>query len=55
MNDQTTPTTVTTAPERTSPAKIIKAAAAVLVLGVAIGFGVHLWRESHAYVSTDNA
>jgi membrane fusion protein, multidrug efflux system len=55
MNDQTTSTTVTTAPERTSPAKLIKAGAAILVLVAAIGFGVHFWRQSHAFVSTDNA
>jgi membrane fusion protein (multidrug efflux system) len=55
MNDQTTPTTATTAPERTSPAKLIKAGAAIVVLLIVIGFGVHFWRESHAYVSTDNA
>ena len=54
MNDQTTPTD-TTAPERTSPAKLIKAGAAILVLIVAIAFGVYFWRESHAFVSTDNA
>lgn len=55
MNDQTTPPTPTTAPERTSAVKLVKAGIAVVVLVVAIGFGVHLWRQSHAYVSTDNA
>src|SRR5690349_18818491 len=55
MNDQTTPMTATTAPERTSPKKLIKAGAALLVLVAVIGFGVHFWRESRAYVSTDNA
>jgi membrane fusion protein (multidrug efflux system) len=55
MNDQTTPITATTAPERASPAKLIKGGAAILVLVVIAGFGVHFWRESNAYVSTDNA
>jgi len=57
MNDQTTPaaTTVPSAPDRISPAKIIKWSLAALVLIVAIGFGVHYWRLSRLYVSTDNA
>jgi membrane fusion protein (multidrug efflux system) len=55
MNDQTTPAPPTTAPERTSPAKLVKAGIAVLVLILAIGFGVHFWRQSKAFVSTDNA
>ena len=57
MNDQTTPatTTVPSAPERISPAKIIKWTLAALVLVAAIGFGVHYWRLSRLYVSTDNA
>src|SRR3954468_11305979 len=55
MNDQTTPPTATTSTERRSPAKLIKAGIAILVLLVAIWFGVHYWRESRQYVSTDNA
>jgi len=54
MNDQTTPIPAS-APDRTSPAKLIKGGLAILVLLAAVGFGVHFWRESHRYVSTDNA
>ena len=57
MNDQTTPavTTVASAPARVSAAKIIKWSLAALMLLAAIGFGVHFWRLSRLYVSTDNA
>jgi membrane fusion protein, multidrug efflux system len=58
MNDQTTPTvssTSTVAPSRLSVAKIVKWAVALLILGTAIGFGVHYWRLSRIYISTDNA
>ena len=54
MNDQTTSTPVS-APDRTSPAKLIKGGLAILVLVAAIGFGVHFWRDAQRYVSTDNA
>ncbi len=57
MNDQTNPpaATVPTAPDRVSPVKIVKWALAALVLVAAIGFGVHYWRLSRLFVSTDNA
>jgi len=57
MNDQTNPpeARVPTAPDRISPAKIVKWSIAALVLLAAIGFGVHYWRLSRLYVSTDNA
>jgi membrane fusion protein, multidrug efflux system len=58
MNDQTTAPasiTVPTPPARVSAAKIIKWSIAVLVLAAALGFGVHFWRLSRLYVSTDNA
>ena len=54
MNDQTTPPAPIVR-ERASVAKIVKWSLAALVLIVAIGFGVHFWRESRLYVSTDNA
>jgi membrane fusion protein (multidrug efflux system) len=54
MNDQTTPTPVS-APDRASPAKLIKGGFAILVLVVAIGFGIHFWRDAQRFVSTDNA
>jgi membrane fusion protein, multidrug efflux system len=57
MND---PTPVPAAPtvvvkERASPAKLIKWGIAAIVLVVAGSFGVHYWRLSQLYVSTDNA
>ncbi len=57
MTDQNPPasTTLPSAPDRLSPAKIIKWTLAALVLLAAIGFGVHYWRLSRLYVSTDNA
>jgi membrane fusion protein (multidrug efflux system) len=57
MNEQTTPAPVAPAPvkDRASPAKLIKFAVAAIVLIVAIGFGIHYWRLSQLYVSTDNA
>ncbi len=42
-------------PARLSPSKIIKWLIGALVLATAIGFGVHYWRLSRIYVSTDNA
>jgi hypothetical protein len=47
MSDQTPP-------ERASPS-IIKWSQAALLLLVAIGFGIHYWRLSQLYVSTDNS
>ena len=57
MNDQTTPpdATLPTACGRVSPVKVVKWSLAALVLVAAIGFGVHYWRLSRLYVSTDNA
>ncbi|HTU66012.1 MAG TPA: HlyD family secretion protein [Steroidobacteraceae bacterium] len=55
MNDQTTPAPATTAPERTSPKKIIKLGIAVLVLAGALSVGVYFWHQSQRFVSTDNA
>jgi membrane fusion protein (multidrug efflux system) len=40
---------------RVSPAKLIKWGIAAVVLLVALGFGIHYWRLSLLYVSTDNA
>ncbi len=58
MNDETSPTISTPLPvatSRLSPGKIIKWLIAALILAAAIGFGVHYWRLSRIYVSTDNA
>ena len=57
MNDQATPasTTLPSAPDRVSPAKIVKWSLAAVVLLAGIGFAVHFWRLSRMYVSTDNA
>jgi membrane fusion protein (multidrug efflux system) len=57
MNDSSTPATTTlpSTPDRLSTAKLIKWTLAALVLLVAIGFGVHYWRLSRLYVTTDNA
>ena len=58
MNDQTSPLPAATqpsAPARASVAKIVKVSLAVLVLLAAIGFGIHYWRQSRLYVTTDNA
>jgi membrane fusion protein (multidrug efflux system) len=58
MNDQTTATVTTplqVAPNRVSPAKIIKWAIALIVLGTAISVAIHYWRLSRLYVTTDNA
>ena len=58
MNDQTTSTITTplqVAPNRVSPAKIIKWTIALVVLAVAISVAVHYWRLSRLYVTTDNA
>jgi len=58
MNDQTTATVTTplqVAPNRVSPAKIIKWAIALVVLGTAISVAIHYWRLSRLYVTTDNA
>jgi membrane fusion protein (multidrug efflux system) len=41
--------------ERVSVAKIVKWSIAAIILVAAIGFGVHYWRLSERYVSTDNA
>jgi membrane fusion protein (multidrug efflux system) len=52
------PTTLAPAPvvkERASPAKLIKWGVAAAMLLVAIGFGIHYWRQSQLYVGTDNA
>jgi membrane fusion protein, multidrug efflux system len=54
MNEQTTPT-VPTAPDRTSPAKLVRLGIAVVVIAAVIGFGVHFWRQAQLFVSTDNA
>jgi membrane fusion protein (multidrug efflux system) len=43
------------APNRVSPAKIIKWAIALVVLGTAISVAIHYWRLSRLYVTTDNA
>jgi membrane fusion protein (multidrug efflux system) len=40
---------------RVSPAKLIKWGIAAFILLIAAGFGVHYWRLSQIYVSTDNA
>jgi membrane fusion protein (multidrug efflux system) len=58
MNDQTTATVTTqlqVAPNRVSPAMIIKWAIALVVLGTAISVAIHYWRLSRLYVTTDNA
>jgi hypothetical protein len=57
MNDHTPPAAATlpSAPARLSPAKIVKWTLAAVVLVAAIGFGVHYWRLSRLYVTTDNA
>ena len=59
MNEPTSPTTPASPPavakNRVSPAKLIKGGIAAVVLLVALGFGVHYWRLSQLYVSTDNA
>jgi len=58
MNDQTTSTVTTplqVAHNRVSPAKIIKWAIALVVLGTAISVAIHYWRLSRLYVTTDNA
>ncbi|HEV7606453.1 MAG TPA: HlyD family secretion protein [Steroidobacteraceae bacterium] len=58
MNEQTSPASVSAAPvvrERPSATKLIKWGIAAVILVVVIGFGVHYWRLSQLYVSTDNA
>jgi membrane fusion protein (multidrug efflux system) len=58
MNDQTTPASPSPpaiVKNRVSLAKLIKWGIAAAVLLVALGFGVHYWRLSQLYVSTDNA
>jgi membrane fusion protein, multidrug efflux system len=40
---------------RASPAKLVKWVIAVVVLLVLLGIGIHYWRLSQLYVSTDNA
>src|SRR5262245_13683358 len=57
MNDQTSPPAAATPAVRDRPSapKLVKWGIVALVLAVAIGFGVHLWRQSQLYVSTDNA
>ena len=56
MNDQAPPATTVQPPrDRLSAAKIIKWAVACLVLAAGIGVGIHYWRLSQIYVSTDNA
>jgi membrane fusion protein (multidrug efflux system) len=58
MNDQTT-TAIAPPPSvarnRISPAKLVKWSIAAIVLLVAIGIGIHYWRLSQLFVSTDNA
>jgi len=57
MNTETAPA-VSSPPvvkDRLSPGKLVKWGIALLLLLVAIGFGVHYWREAQRYVSTDNA
>jgi membrane fusion protein (multidrug efflux system) len=51
MDEPTTPVVR----NRASPAKLIKMGIAAVILLVALGFGVHYWRLSQLYVSTDNA
>ena len=41
--------------ERLSTAKLIKWGIALIVIVAAVAFGIHFWRESQLYVSTDNA
>jgi len=58
MNDQAPELPAATqpsAPARVSATKIIKWLLAALVLFTAIGFGIHYWRQSRLYVTTDNA
>lgn len=58
MNDQTGAVDSTQSPvaaSRLSPGKIIKWLVAMLILAAAIGLGVHYWRLSRIYVTTDNA
>jgi len=58
MNEQTSPlppATLPSVPPRASASKIIKWAFAALALLAAIGFGIHYWRQSRLYVTTDNA
>jgi len=59
MNDPTTPAAPspppTAARERASPAKLIKWGIAAAILLTVFGFGIHYWRLSQQYVSTDNA
>ena len=57
MNDQAAPA----APQpsvvrsRVSPAKLIKWSIAAIVLLAAIFIGIHYWRLSQRFVTTDNA
>src|SRR5262245_51631215 len=56
MNDPDSPSaTVQSAAPRLSLSKIIKWLVAALLLATLIGFGIHYWRLSKLYVSTDNA
>ena len=61
MNEPTAPAVslpppnATVVKNRVSPGKLIKWGIAAIILLVAIGFGVHYWRLSQLYVSTDNA
>ena len=57
MDNQTTPAApaVPVVKDRLSPGKLLKWGIALVALLTAIGFGVHYWRLSQQFVSTDNA